>query len=258
MANDHSSDAELRARRAYAFGAQADAYDELRPGYPDSAVRWALEPVADRRPIRVLDLAAGTGKLTIVAVRLGADVVAVEPDPAMLERLRRRLPDVRALPGTAEQIPLRDGAVNAVLVGQAMHWFDRDRALPEIARVLAPGGVLAALWNSEDSSVDWVAGLVGAARSSSSLDDLRTRATTMEPHPLFPVIDDGEFSNTVPHDVESLVAMMATHSHILVLDDDERRRLLDRLRAYLHERPETATGRFDLPLITIARRAVRL
>jgi SAM-dependent methyltransferase len=252
-----SPDAELKARRAYSFGAQADAYDELRPGYPDSAVRWALEPVIDRRPLRVLDLAAGTGKLAAAAVRLGAHVVAVEPDPAMLERLHRRLPDVRALPGTAERIPLPDGEVDAVLVGQAMHWFDRDRAFPEIARVLAPGGVLAAMWNADDNDVDWVAGLIEASRSSASLNELRA-SQTMGPHPLFPVVDGGEFRHAVRRDIESLVAMIATHSYILVLDDHERGPLLDRLRDYLRERPETAAGQFDVPLITIGRRAVRI
>ena len=91
----------------------------------------------------MLDLAAGTGKLTATLAGLGAEVTAVEPDPAMLAELRRRLPSVRALPGRAEEIPLPDGSVDAVVAGQAMHWFDLDRAVPEIARVLAPGGVLA-------------------------------------------------------------------------------------------------------------------
>jgi SAM-dependent methyltransferase len=244
------------SRRALAFGAAADAYDELRPEYPGSAVRWALEPAIDRRPLRVLDLAAGTGKLAAAAVRLGAHVVAVEPDPAMLERLRRRLPDIRTLSGTAERIPLTDSEVDAVLVGQAMHWFDRGQAFPEIARVLAPGGVLAAMWNAEDTQVDWVAGLVEKARSSASLNELRARQT-MEPHPLFPVVDDAEFPHAVRRNVESLVAAIATHSYVLVLDDDERGPMLDKLRDYLRERPETRSGEFEVPLITIARRAVR-
>jgi SAM-dependent methyltransferase len=243
-------------RRAYSFGAQADAYDEYRPGYPDAAVRWALEPVAGRRPLRVLDLAAGTGKLTDAILRIGADVVAVEPDSAMRDRLHRRLPDVRALPGTAEQIPLADGEVDAVLVGHAMHWFDRDRAFPEIARTVAPGGVLAALWNAEDTSVDWVWGLMETSGSNPSLN--RQRALiSLDAHPLFPAVEHEEFPHSARHDAESLIAKLATHSQFLIMAEDEQARLLDQVREYLRERPETGSGEFDLPMITMARRAVR-
>nr|BFE81071.1 hypothetical protein GCM10020093_036720 [Planobispora longispora] len=100
-------DPETFSRRASSFGGQAAAYARERPGYPDAAVRWALEPVSGRTPPRVLDLGAGTGKLTESLVRLGADVVAVEPDPAMLAQFRSALPEVGALPGTAEEIPCR-------------------------------------------------------------------------------------------------------------------------------------------------------
>ena len=154
-------------RHGSSFGTAAAAYAEHRPDYAEAAVRWALQlpggdPAGSSRtgpPRRVLDLAAGTGKLTAALAGLGAEVTAVEPDPAMLAELRRGLPSVRALPGRAEEIPLPDGSVDAVLAGQAMHWFDLDRAVPEIARVLAPGGVLAGLWNVDDDRVDWVAAL---------------------------------------------------------------------------------------------------
>jgi SAM-dependent methyltransferase len=100
------------------FGAAAAAYAEHRPGYADAAVGWALEPVRTRQPLRVLDLGAGTGKLTAALARLGLDVTAVEPDPAMLAELRRQLPSARALPGSAEDIPMPEGGADAVLVGQ--------------------------------------------------------------------------------------------------------------------------------------------
>src|SRR6185437_16604561 len=116
----------------------------------------ALEPAPGPR---LLDLGAGTGKLTGTLLALGAEVIAVEPDPAMLAQLQRVLPDVPAPAGTAEALPLPDGSVDAVLCGNAMHWFDLDRAGPEIARVLSPVGVLAGLWNLLDDRVDWVAGL---------------------------------------------------------------------------------------------------
>src|SRR6476660_1148222 len=103
------------------FGVAAAAYAEHRPDYAEAAVRWALEPAPGSR---VLDLGAGTGKLTATLASLGAEVIAVEPDPAMLTELRRALPTVRALPGSAEAIPLPDASVDAVVSGNAMHWFD--------------------------------------------------------------------------------------------------------------------------------------
>src|SRR5919108_931681 len=108
-AGDLSAD-EVRILHGFSFGKAASAYAEHRPGYADQAVRWALAPVAGRRPLRVLDLGAGTGKLTATLVRLGADVTAVDPDPAMPAELRQLLPRVRALPGSAEDTPVPDGA----------------------------------------------------------------------------------------------------------------------------------------------------
>jgi SAM-dependent methyltransferase len=127
-------------------------YDSARPGYPGPAVRWL---VGDR-PCRVLDLGAGTGKLTRALAAAGHQVVAVDPSGPMLQRLSRSLPAVDARMGTAETIPASDGSVDAVVVAQAFHWFDRAVAVPEIARVLRPGGRLGLVWNLRDESVPWV------------------------------------------------------------------------------------------------------
>ena len=133
---------------ATAFAGQAALYARLRPGYPAAAVALALPAGATR----ILDLGAGTGKLTGAALARGPQVVAVEPLESMLAELHRRFPTAVAVAGTAESIPLTDSTVDAVLVGQAFHWFDPARALPEIARVLRPGGTLCMLWNHDDDT----------------------------------------------------------------------------------------------------------
>src|ERR671917_2163804 len=136
----------------------------------------------------VLDLGAGTGKLTTAILRCGVAttrVLAVEPDEEMRAELRRRLPEIAILNGSAEDIPVEDGAVDAVLVGQAFHWFDLDRALSETARVLRPGGVLAAMGNAEDDSVDWVAELIEAAHAVRPIGSPGRGFADVPEHPAF-------------------------------------------------------------------------
>jgi SAM-dependent methyltransferase len=251
-----------RTRHGSSFGSAAAAYAEHRPDYAEAAVRWALEP-APGAP-RVLDLAAGTGKLTATLVAIGADVVAVEPDPEMLGELRRLLPGVRSLPGTAEAIPLPDGSVDAILVGQALHWFDLAVAGPEIYRVLVPGGVVAGLWNLDDDRVEWVAGLERVSESSASVtvSDWRTQASDahlseMDLGGLFEPVESGEFPHAQLRTADSLLATIATHSRLLVMGETERSALLSRIRDYLGERPETADGEFTLPMVTAVLRARR-
>jgi SAM-dependent methyltransferase len=144
-----------RVERAGSFGAAADIYERGRPSYPAQAVEW-LVPAGARR---VLDLGAGTGKLTRPLCEGGWDVVAVEPSEGMRDQLARAVPAVPALAGSAEDIPLGDGSVDAVVVAQAWHWVDPGRAVPEVARVLAPGGQLGLVWNIRDERADWVAQL---------------------------------------------------------------------------------------------------
>ena len=263
---ESQADREYRERHGSSFGAAAAAYAEHRPGYAGAAVGWALAPVRDRRPMRVLDLAAGTGKLTAALVGLGAEVTAVEPDPAMLAELRRSLGSVRSLPGRAEEIPLADASVDAVLVGQAMHWFDLDLAIPEIARVLAPGGVLAALWNVDDDRVDWVATLAQISKGEANVTLLRWRDRAGRARlerlaaagsGLFERPEIGEFENGQRHSAESLPASIATHSTLLVMDEPDRARLLAEVRDFLHARPETGAGEFVFPMVTAVLRATR-
>ena len=309
---DDRTEAESRADREYrrthgsSFGTAAAAYAEHRPGYAEAAIRWALEPVGTRKALRVLDLAAGTGKLTAALVRLGAEVTAVEPDPAMLAEFRRNpmfspkpalifsprptqifsprptqifspkptdifspkptLGSVKALAGRAEEIPLPDASVDAVLVGQAMHWFDLDRAIPEIARVLTPDGVFAALWNVDDDRIGWVATLAEISKGKSNVTLLRWRDRVGQARQerlatagsgLFRTPEIGEFEHGQQRTADSLLATIATHSNFLVLAEPDRSRLLAQVRDYLHTRPETASGEFVLPMVTAVLRATR-
>jgi SAM-dependent methyltransferase len=259
------TDTDEWARRGSSFGAVAGTYAELRPDYPADAVRWCLAPAhRGTGSLRVLDLGAGTGKLTAVLTALGADVTAVEPDPAMLGELRRAQPAVRTLPGTAEEIPLPDASVDAVLCGQAMHWFDMARALPEIARVLVPGGALGGLWNSDDDRVPWVAGLQEAAEgaASPSLSRRRREAVSWGPEQfglaLFSPTERAEFPNAQRLTADALASLVGTHSKILIMAPAERARVLGKVRAYLASRPEAANGQFELPMVTSVIRAVRV
>lgn len=241
--------------RARSFGAVAADYARHRPGYPAAAVQWALAPAPGTS---VLDLGAGTGKLTeAVLGASGVRVTAVDPDPAMLAELRRRFPGVDAREGAAEAIPMPDASVDAVLVGQAWHWFDRDVAEPEIARVLRPGGVLAVVWNDEDRTTDWVA---GSGRALHPDQPPRIGSTPADDHPAIPAFGAPErhdFPNAVATTTEGLVRMVATHSWALIAEPAEREAAFDRLRAYLAARPETSSGAFTLPLVTTVARALR-
>jgi len=145
-------DSEDLNRRANSFGAVARTYAANRPGYPDEAVAWLV----GTKPARVLELGSGTGKLTSALTALGHGVVATDPSPSMLSQLWPVAPDARLTVARAEQIPLAASAVDVVVSAQAFHWFDEERALPEIARVLRPGGTLALVWNAGDFKVPWV------------------------------------------------------------------------------------------------------
>jgi SAM-dependent methyltransferase len=252
------------ARRGASFGAVAEAYAEHRPDYPEAAVRWCLAPAGqDVAALRVLDLGAGTGKLTAVLTGLGAHVTAVEPDASMLTELRRQVPSVRALAGRAEDIPLRDESVDAVLCGQSLHWFDMSRAIPEIARVLRGGGVLGGLWNCDDDRVPWVAGLQEAAEgvAAPSLSRRRQEAAGFGVDQfgltLFGPAERAEFGNGQRRTARSLLAGVATHSRLLVMPPADRDRVLAQVRDYLMARPETADGEFTLPMVTVAVRSSR-
>ena len=176
-------DEELQ-RHARSFGPVADAYDRGRPTYPADAVAWLV----GRQRATVLELGAGTGKLTAQLVAQGHDVLATDPDDAMLDVLRERVPQARVSNTSAEEIPLGDRSVDVVVAAQAFHWFDHERALPEIARVLRPGGHLALVWNQRDERIPWVRKL---GRIIGTQEQLRDPSEILVTSNLFGFVDHG-------------------------------------------------------------------
>ena len=240
-----------RRERSLSFGSQAAAYERGRPSYPPEAVDWLLAPTDTWVARDVLDLGAGTGKLTTRLVERGLQVIAVDPIAEMLEMLRTALPDTPALLGSAEQIPLPDNAVDAVLVAQAWHWFDQERAVAEIARVLRPGGRLGVLWNTRDERSGWVKDfgrIVG-------LEHDRDNATVDLPEP---------FTDIATHQVEwtnyitpqALIDYVASRSYCITSPAEVRARTLDEVRELLVSHPSlaNATG-LAMPYITVCVRA---
>lgn len=218
------------------FSAAAEVYERARPGYPDEAVAW----VADRLGIGpgrdVLDLAAGTGKLTRQLVPLGARVVAVEPIDAMRAELERAVPGVEALAGTAEAIPLADESVDAVTCAQAFHWFRPDEAVREIRRVLRPDGGLALLWNGrdlDDPTHACVDELLAPHRQEFPAGEEHWRAV------LGPLeFKTWRYSHSLP--LDRYVERVASTSFVGAMDADERREFLNEVRE--------ALAPFDEPL----------
>jgi SAM-dependent methyltransferase len=230
------------APHAARFGDVADRYERARPLYPESALSELAARCRLRAGTAVLDLGAGTGKLTRQLVAIGADVVAVEPAAGMRRRLVAEVPGAPVLDGTAEDVPLPDASVEIVTAGQAFHWFDTHRALDEIARVLRPAGWLALLWHERPES-GWAAGLW----------DLRAQLTGSRR--AYPgdgweevLADDGRFGprTSSRHDVavattvDAELADSASRSCVHVVDDARRREVLERLRQFLVVHPETA------------------
>jgi SAM-dependent methyltransferase len=223
-------------RRARSFGGVADDYHRARPGYPVEAVRWLL----GSSPREVVDLAAGTGKLTAVLVGEGHRVVAVEPLGPMRARLTAALPETPALEGSAEEIPLPDACADAVVVGQAFHWFDVEPALREIARVLRPGGTLGLLWNARDESHAWMRALAEFA-GRDTLPEGWTRELLQLPW--VAAVERRDFELAHPVDRDTLVALVGSWSVVASLDEPERERMLERVRELWDRHPDLGGAR---------------
>ena len=229
---------------AAGFSAGADAYERARPSYPPDAVAW-LEASLRLGPDRVLvDLAAGTGKLTRLLTPTGAWTVAVEPVEGMRRVLRATLPAVAVLAGTAEALPLADAAVDAVTVAQAFHWFDADAAFAELGRVLRPGGRVGLVWNARDRSVGWVDELWSimdrVERRAPWRDHDRWSDAALGDRPGFGPLHEATFRHEQRITPDGILDRFASVSHVAALAATERRAVLDEVVGVLATHPDTA------------------
>lgn len=225
------------------FDSVAEEYERARPGYAPEALAW----IAERLPFGdVLDLAAGTGKLTRQLVALGARVVAVEPGDEMRAVLERVVPEARSLAGSAEAIPLADASVDAITVGQAFHWFRHGEALLEMRRVLRPGGGVALLWNvwSDASPIQRELGAIVDRRRADRTEGSSSRAR-LEASPLFGPCEERTFAHTMRTTPERVAAWIASTSALVTAEPTERRRAEAEVHALL------PPGPFDLVLETL-------
>ena len=216
------------SERARSFESVAAEYERHRPEYPEEALRWAAERLGLEPGARVLDVGAGTGKLARGLVALGFEVVAVEPGAPMLDQLKTAVPEAEAIQAPAESIPLSGESVDAAYAGQAFHWFDRERALPELHRVIRPAGGLVLLWNwwdERDPLQRELGSVVGYVSNRPYVEENLPGA------PWFSelgrrVVDSAEDSGP-----EAVVSHLATTSMFLTMEAGERERRLAEVRA---------------------------
>jgi SAM-dependent methyltransferase len=241
--------------RGLRFGSVAEQYDLYRPSPPPEVV----SVFGDINGLDVLEVGAGTGKWTRRLLALGATVTVVEPDDDMLAVLVRRSPEVRALHGAAEALPLDDASFDAVLVSSAWHWFEQPAATLEMARVLRDGGHLFVLWNGFSRNVPWL-DAVTALRERP--DDVHKRprgwGADLGVDSGFEIESEVALDWTWSRTIDELVAVFGTYSGAIIRTDEEREEMEREVRAHLEAR--AVGGVVEIPMTvrgTVARRTVR-
>lgn len=240
------------AERGRSFGTVAGVYAATRPEYPAEAVAWVAGPGCRN----VLDLGAGTGKLTAGLLAAGRQVTAVEPLLDMLELLA--VPGAWRVAGAAERIPLVDQSMDAVCAGQAFHWFRTDEALTEIARVLRPAGRLGLLWNMIDTSARWAGELAGILHEKVPA----VAGVSSEPpfdSPLFSGLERRQFVHPGQRlDLPALLDLVRSRSYIATLSADDHATVLDQVRQLVRDHADLrGRSQFTLPYVTDVWRATK-
>jgi ubiquinone/menaquinone biosynthesis C-methylase UbiE len=235
----------MSAERALSFGSVAEDYEATRPGWPREAFEIAFQQfdVPDRPG--VVDVAAGTGKLTRTLSELAGTLVAVEPDAALRAVLQRELPAVSVLEGTAEALPLEAASADVVCAGQAFHWFDVDRALDEFARVLRPGGIAIAAWNTPPEEGTWYDAVVDFLKAANP-DHLPASTIewpqTLAVHPLYGGLVEIAARHEQPITRNAFERLLGTHSIINVLPPRRRAELIEEALAVADAQGAFASG----------------
>ncbi|HEY9289233.1 MAG TPA: class I SAM-dependent methyltransferase [Candidatus Dormibacteraeota bacterium] len=226
---------------AEGFERGADAYERGRPGYPEAGVRWMLEELHVSARSTVVDLGAGTGKLTRLLVPSGAQLIAIEPVPAMRRTFARMLPGVTVVDGTAESMPLAGGSVDAVMAAQAFHWFATRRAVDEIHRVLRPNGGLGLIWNRRDlhdplqASLDAIVQPHRGAAPAHERDQWRQ---VIDGNPCFEPAGERQFQQAQPVDADGVVDRVLSTSFIASLREPARSRVIQQVRDVVRDHSE--------------------
>jgi len=225
------------------FGREAQTYERSRPSYPPGAVAWLVENVGITACATVVDLAAGTGKLTRLLAPTGANLVAVEPVEGMWRVLAEVVPDVPVVSGAAETLPFAAGTLDAVTVAQAFHWFDADRAFAELARVLRSGGRVGVIWNARDRSYDWVdqawSIMDRVEKTAPWRDHEHWRDSALGERPGFGSMHAATFHHEQHCTPDGVIDRFRGVSHIASLPPEERDAVLDELRALVATHPDT-------------------
>ena len=248
---------DIEPEAAQGFSKGAGAYERGRPGYPAAAVDWIVERLRLSPGRTVVDLAAGTGKFTRQLVPAGAALVAVEPVAEMRAILREQAPMTDVREGTAEAIPLADGAADALTAAQAFHWFDAARALPEIHRVLRPGGQLALVWNSRDEGDPLqatISRLRQPHRGDAPTHESGAWKRVFKDTTLFTPFDRRGFPHEQRLSRDGVVDRVLSTSVIAALDDARREQVEAQIRAAIEQHTEPVTLRYITDVYICTRR----
>jgi SAM-dependent methyltransferase len=245
-----------REEMSTSFGQMAGAYEVGRPDYPAEAVAWMLTPVTVAgEPIRVADVGAGTGKLTRLIATVTDEVVAVDPDEAMLAQLHETMPGTPTILGTAEATALPDASLDAVLLGQAWHWVDPLAGPAECGRVLRPGGVLGLIWNIRDETVPWVRRLTEVMHGSQA-EEMLAAGDPIVGTPFGP-LERKDWHWIRPMTRTTLLTMARSRSFLITAPDEVRASIESGLTGLFDEIGAIGDAVVDVPYVTQAYRALR-